>query len=201
MATYNAMPPKPTAASQTSITTTVSGRTYTCAIGSSIQVPDFDAFELSSNGWGVIEYIPVGGTRPVHPPMWKIYFDATPGDNHLVERLGMGSPLKRQRRLAHKGFAAPLLASKGRRRAFGKQSGAVIFPQLNFNAIFAISRARDDSRAFGAGDAWQDASRRVATIWTRCAPLPRRSAPIRKPLASTTAGRHTSPPRKAAFTR
>ena len=76
MATYNAMPPKPMAASQTSVTTTVNGRTYTCAVGSSIQVPAFDAFELSANGWGIIEDIATGASRPPHRPSWRIYFDA-----------------------------------------------------------------------------------------------------------------------------
>jgi hypothetical protein len=79
MATYNAMPPKPTVASQTSITATVNGRTYTCAVGSSIQVPDFDAFELSANGWGVLPYVPTGGSRPSAPIAWQIWYDANPG--------------------------------------------------------------------------------------------------------------------------
>jgi hypothetical protein len=79
MTTYNCVPPKPTAASQTSITTTVNGRAYTCAVGSSIQVPDFDAFELSANGWGVIPYVASGASRPSPPIMWQIIYDANQG--------------------------------------------------------------------------------------------------------------------------
>jgi hypothetical protein len=76
MATYNAMPPLPMATSQTTVSTTVNGRTYTCAVGSSIQVPDFDGQVLAANGWGVIPYIPVGGSRPTPPRQWEIWYDA-----------------------------------------------------------------------------------------------------------------------------
>ena len=106
------MPPKPTAASQTSITITVNGRTYTCAVGSSIQVPDFDALALSANGWGIIPYIPVGdlpvGAGHVANPVRR-----HAGDNDLVERCGLGSSIERQRRLAHE---VPLRHSAAERR-------------------------------------------------------------------------------------
>ena len=48
-------------------TMTANGRSYTCALGATIDVPDFDAFVLGANGW--IQVAPVGTTsqRPAKP--------------------------------------------------------------------------------------------------------------------------------------
>jgi len=41
---------------------TVNGRTYTCAIGSTIDVPDFDAEVMGANGWLIIDTRAGGGS-------------------------------------------------------------------------------------------------------------------------------------------
>jgi hypothetical protein len=58
----------------------VNGRTYTCAQGATIDVPDFDANEMAGNGW-----LPLAGTvgataaRPVNPPVGTVFNDTTVG--------------------------------------------------------------------------------------------------------------------------
>jgi hypothetical protein len=58
-------------------TMTVNGRTYTCALGATIDVPDFDAFVLTANGW--IQVAPVGATsqRPAKPGIQQFFHDTT----------------------------------------------------------------------------------------------------------------------------
>jgi hypothetical protein len=60
-------------------TTTVNGRKYTCAIGATIDVPDFDSFVLGANGW--IQVAPVGTTaqRPPKPNLNQFYHDTSLG--------------------------------------------------------------------------------------------------------------------------
>ena len=60
-------------------TTTVNGRTYSCALGATIDVPDFDAAVLTANGW--IQVAPVGTTsqRPVKPGIGNFFHDTTVG--------------------------------------------------------------------------------------------------------------------------
>lgn len=61
-------------------TTTVSGRSYTCALGATIDVPDFDAAELESNGW-IRTPGTVGATsaRPTNPTRGTHFNDTTVG--------------------------------------------------------------------------------------------------------------------------
>ncbi len=46
---------------------TVNGRTYQCAVGSALLVPDFDGLALSANGWTIVAAGGAGTTaqRPV----------------------------------------------------------------------------------------------------------------------------------------
>ena len=53
----------PGVATQTSIT--VNGRTYTCAYGSTIDVPDFDAHMMDANGWSDLGLVGPTANRPV----------------------------------------------------------------------------------------------------------------------------------------
>ena len=48
MGTHRMMPPATAVGTKS---TTVNGRTYTCAAGSFIDVPDFDGNMLAANGW------------------------------------------------------------------------------------------------------------------------------------------------------
>ena len=61
-------------------TAIVNGRSYTCALGSTIDVVDFDAFALeSAAGW--VQVAPVGTTaqRPAKPGVQTWYHDTTLG--------------------------------------------------------------------------------------------------------------------------
>jgi hypothetical protein len=62
----------------------VFGRTYTCAVGASIQVPAQDAVVMVANGW--TRFGRLSGTtaqRPVPiPPRGVTYFDSTVG--HII---------------------------------------------------------------------------------------------------------------------
>ena len=57
---------------------TVNGRAYTCAVGSSITVPEFDALELEANGW-VGEQGGATATRPANPAKGQQFLDTTLG--------------------------------------------------------------------------------------------------------------------------
>ena len=82
MTTHRLMPP-----SNGQNTTVVNGRTYVCTLGSTIDVPDFDADILESNGWtrttsggiGTTAQRPIlnqaGGTAPKE----LNYYDTTLG--------------------------------------------------------------------------------------------------------------------------
>lgn len=68
----------PQASAQTTIK--VFGRSYTCAIGSTVSVPDFDAAELSANGW--LALCGTTGTtaqRPTSPAVGQLFNDSTLG--------------------------------------------------------------------------------------------------------------------------
>jgi len=58
----------------------VNGRTYTCAVGSTVDVPDFDAAVLFANGW-IATPGGVGPTtaRPSNPPANTQFNDTTVG--------------------------------------------------------------------------------------------------------------------------
>jgi hypothetical protein len=77
MATIRMMPP---GGGRTTIA--VNGRTYTCAVGSAIDVPDFDAFVMLSNDW-VKAGDAVGATagRPSNPNKGQQFHDTTLGYN------------------------------------------------------------------------------------------------------------------------
>ena len=55
----------------------VNGRVYSCAIGATLDVVDFDAAVLTANGW--IQVAPVGTTaqRPAKPGIQTWYHDTT----------------------------------------------------------------------------------------------------------------------------
>ena len=77
MAVHNMLPPGN--AKSAAVTTTVNGRKYTCAQGASIQVSDFDASVLETNGWIKTANGGTGTTaqRPVTPPIGTVYYDTT----------------------------------------------------------------------------------------------------------------------------
>lgn len=71
---------------QSIVTTKVNGRTYSCAPGSTIDVPDFDAAVLDVNGWTIVgagsSALPqVGPTsaRPAKPVKNQEFHDTTLG--------------------------------------------------------------------------------------------------------------------------
>ncbi len=60
---------------------TVNGSTYSCAVGSFLDVPDFDANVLLANGWTAAAAGGVGSTttRPANPPKQTQFHDTTLG--------------------------------------------------------------------------------------------------------------------------
>jgi hypothetical protein len=60
---------------------TVNGRTYNCAVGSTIDVPDWDAQLLSANGWLISAAGGVGATaaRPANPKRGDEFVDTALG--------------------------------------------------------------------------------------------------------------------------
>ncbi|WP_315792251.1 MULTISPECIES: hypothetical protein [unclassified Bradyrhizobium] len=63
---------------------TVNGRTYSCAVGSTIDVPDFDHFVMSANGWtnlagnaAVLATVGTTASRPANPSKGQTFHDAT----------------------------------------------------------------------------------------------------------------------------
>lgn len=60
-------------------THTVNGRTYTCAVGAVIDVPDFDGNALTANGWVQVAGGAVGPTaaRPANPKKGETFLDTT----------------------------------------------------------------------------------------------------------------------------
>jgi hypothetical protein len=77
MTTHRMMPPPNGAA------TRVNGRSYACAVGATIDVPDFDADLLEDNGWTKAAQGGVGATaaRPVNPPRKTVFHDSTLAKN------------------------------------------------------------------------------------------------------------------------
>jgi hypothetical protein len=57
----------------------VNGRTYTCALGAFIDVPDFDANVLTANGWIRIAVVGTTAQRPTNPGTGMLYHDTTLG--------------------------------------------------------------------------------------------------------------------------
>jgi hypothetical protein len=75
----------PPANGQASTTSKVNGRTYTCAAGATIDVPDFDGDQLEANGWLKAAAGGVGSTaqRPSYgaADKGKQFHDSTLGKN------------------------------------------------------------------------------------------------------------------------
>jgi len=61
---------------------TVNDRKYTCAMGSTLDVPDQDAFILAANGWTIVAN-GVGSTanRPARPLVGQDFHDTTLAKN------------------------------------------------------------------------------------------------------------------------
>ena len=56
----------------------VNGRTYTCAVGSAITVPDFDAAVMAANGWiSLVGFVGPTTSRPSTPNPDQLYNDTT----------------------------------------------------------------------------------------------------------------------------
>jgi hypothetical protein len=79
-------------------TITVNGRTYSCALGSTIDVVDFDAYVMLGNGWLAMDKNGVGTTamRPVTPKKGDAFYDTTVGahihfDGKVWRNLSSGS--------------------------------------------------------------------------------------------------------------
>lgn len=73
---------------------TVNGRSYTCALGSSISVPDQDGAVMLHNGWIAAS---VGGSgttaqRPANPKKGQEYHDTTLGYVIRFDGLNWRSP-------------------------------------------------------------------------------------------------------------
>lgn len=77
MATMRLMPPS----GNFNNPITVNGRTYTCAAGSTLDVPDFDAAVMQANGWTITASGGSGATsaRPAKPTVNLQYHDTTLG--------------------------------------------------------------------------------------------------------------------------
>ncbi|NPU23951.1 hypothetical protein [Bradyrhizobium denitrificans] len=66
-------------------TTTANGRSYSCASGFTLDVPDFDAFVLIANGWvnaagssnGAAGTVGTTSARPASPKFGQTFHDAT----------------------------------------------------------------------------------------------------------------------------
>jgi len=62
--------------------TKVNGRTYTCALGSIIDVPDHDAIVLVANGWTMVaDSVSATASRPTNPAKGQLHHDTTLGYN------------------------------------------------------------------------------------------------------------------------
>lgn len=63
-------------------TITVNGRTYTCALGSTIDVPDQDGLVMTHNGWVAAAPMAASTTaRPAAPFKGQTFHDTTLGYN------------------------------------------------------------------------------------------------------------------------
>lgn len=59
--------------------TTINGRLYSAAAGSTLQVPDFDAGVLAANGWTLVATVGTTAQRPANPYQSMFYHDTTLG--------------------------------------------------------------------------------------------------------------------------
>lgn len=83
MATLRLMPPE----DGNHPTITVNGRTYTCPLGSTIDVPDFDGLVMLANGWVAAAVAGAGATatRPTNPAKRQEFHDTTLGYNVIFD--------------------------------------------------------------------------------------------------------------------
>jgi hypothetical protein len=58
---------------------TVNGRSYTCAAGSTLDVPDNDALVMAANGWINHGAVAASTARPTNPQKGDAIFDSTLG--------------------------------------------------------------------------------------------------------------------------
>jgi hypothetical protein len=64
----------------------VNGRTYTCALGSTLDVPDGDAAVLLSNGWSTSsDSVGATAARPAKPAKGQQFHDSTLGYNIVFD--------------------------------------------------------------------------------------------------------------------
>ena len=68
-------------------TITVNGRSYTCALGATIDVPDQDGIMMTHNGWVVSSAGGVGAStaRPANPVKGQSFHDSTLGYNIVYD--------------------------------------------------------------------------------------------------------------------
>ncbi len=73
---------------------TVNGRSYTCALGSTIDVPDADATVMRANGWVTATSGGVGATsaRPATPNRGQMFHDTTLGFNIVFDGKAWRNP-------------------------------------------------------------------------------------------------------------
>lgn len=68
------------------------GRTYTCALGSYIDVPDADGVVMHSNGWTMVGFVGSTTARPATPAKGDTFVDATLGYIIIFDRLTWRNP-------------------------------------------------------------------------------------------------------------
>ena len=74
-------------------TMVANGRTYTCAANVTIDVPDFDAFVLTANGFiAVAGSVGATSARPTNPGKGQTYHDTTLGLTIVFEGTAWQNP-------------------------------------------------------------------------------------------------------------
>jgi hypothetical protein len=58
-------------------TMTANGRLYSCALGATIDVPDFDAQVLTANHWVRVAEVGTTAQRPATPALHMQFYDTT----------------------------------------------------------------------------------------------------------------------------
>lgn len=58
-------------------TVKVNGRTYTGVVGTTQDIPDFDAGELAANQWLSLGVVGATAARPTNPPIGTVFNDTT----------------------------------------------------------------------------------------------------------------------------
>lgn len=90
MANVRVMPP----ADGLHPTITAHGRSYTCATGSFLDVPEQDAAVMTSNGWtAVARAVGVTAARPANPIKNQTFLDSTLGYNIVWDGKAWRNPI------------------------------------------------------------------------------------------------------------